>query len=1181
MRCTHRSWTIFAGTILFTLSALGAAPRPGSKSVVLTAMESELERTWKEVKRDPDAPLHFLGYTVTENRSEVVSAANGVITGDDSSHNRALDVTARVGSPDLDSTHELRGEGFGGGFGGFGGASSIPVDDDPEAIRDAIWLASDAKIKAAQERFIRVRTNRAVKVEEEHPAPDFAPEEPHVQIDALPALQWDRAAWRTRIRDLSRRLRQYPFVLDGSVTLSAGTVHTFLASSEGTRLQFGRTHVRIYVSLDGKAGDGMALQRGEAFDARDFSGLPRDEVITATIDRLAKELQALRGAPVAEPFTGPAILRNRASAVFFHEIFGHRVEGHRQKLSDEGQTFTRKIGEPILPPFLSVVDDPSMVRLGDRDLNGYYPFDDEGVPSRRVTLVDKGVLKEFLLSRSPLPGFPRSNGHGRRQPGRDVVSRQGNLMVLSTKQVPFPQLRQALLAECRRQNKPYGLIFDDISGGYTTTSRSGPQAFKVLPLLVTRVYADGRPDELVRGADLVGTPLVSFSKIVATADDTAVFNGYCGAESGFVPVSASSPSILVSEIEVEKREASSDRPPLLPAPDVSGAAVRTTATDARSTPRTVQTEHRPPATAAPGVAPLLGPPNTETPDPADPTLQAMADEMARTRSQLKMDPFAPPYFVAYTSQDTDTVSVSARLGALVNSDRDRGRRLWADLRVGDAALDNTNFLGRGAGMAAPDSLPAESQYDTDRRAIWLATDEAYKQAVETLANKRAALNSQAGEARPPDLGKVEPHTLSGPPPAWDVDQNAWEKTARVVSGVFRRFPGVEDGQVSLRAERQIQRFLNSEGSWHRTGTVLLEVTLRASVRAADGTPLNDVRRFYARRPADLPSQQQLTAAAETLAGSLTQLAAAGKTEEYNGPILFTGEAAAIFFDRLLADKLADPALPVVADSRMGQFQRADKLTGQIGRKILPAGFRAVDDPTREVSDGIPLLGGYAVDDDGVPAAPVTLVEDGMLRGFYMSRVPTKEIASSNGHGRRSFGGRVTGQPANLLVTAAAPPAALAGGPGSADLKERLKAACREEGLPYGLIVERFEPGGPRGGARVGFGRGPFGRGRGMGESAPDRTDLPDPIGFRKVYADGHEEVVRGGRIAGVTARALRNISAAGADRNVLTRRLAGPGPAAVTLVAPSILVTGLDVRPAEGSSEKPPLISRPSGREGS
>jgi predicted Zn-dependent protease len=275
---------------------------------------------------------------------------------------------------------------------------------------------------------------------------------------------------------------------------------------------------------------------------------------------------ALRTAPLVEPYTGPAILLNRASGVFFHEIFGHRIEGHRQKDVEEGQTFTKMIGKPILPEFLSVIDDPTQARFGNEDLRGHYLYDDEGVRSSRVQLVENGILRTFLLSRSPVQNFANSNGHGRREPGRQVVSRQGNLIVQSTKAVPFTKLREMLIQECKQQNKPYGYLFDDITGGFTTTSRGGPQAFKVLPVVVYRVHADGRPDELVRGVDIVGTPLSCFSKIVATGDDPAVFNGSCGAESGWVPVSAVSPSILVTQIEIEKRQRSQDLPPILPPP---------------------------------------------------------------------------------------------------------------------------------------------------------------------------------------------------------------------------------------------------------------------------------------------------------------------------------------------------------------------------------------------------------------------------------------------------------------------------------------------------------------------------------------------------------------------------------------------------------------------------------------
>ncbi len=275
---------------------------------------------------------------------------------------------------------------------------------------------------------------------------------------------------------------------------------------------------------------------------------------------------ALRDAPLVEPYIGPAILRNRASGVFFHEIFGHRIEGHRQKDVDEGQTFTKKIGQEVLPTFLTVHDDPTQAVFGEEDLRGFYRYDDEGIPAQDVRLVENGILKTFLLSRSPVEGFPMSNGHGRRQPGRKVVSRQGNLIVESTRQVSFDRLREMLIEECKTQNKEYGFLFEDISGGFTGTGRRGPQSFKVLPIVVYRVYVDGRNDELVRGVDIVGTPLSSFSKIIATGDDPAVFNGTCGAESGWVPVSAISPSILVSQIEIEKRTRSQDKLPILSPP---------------------------------------------------------------------------------------------------------------------------------------------------------------------------------------------------------------------------------------------------------------------------------------------------------------------------------------------------------------------------------------------------------------------------------------------------------------------------------------------------------------------------------------------------------------------------------------------------------------------------------------
>src|SRR6202522_1835970 len=326
----------------------------------------------------------------------------------------------------------------------------------------------------------------------------------------------------------------------------------------------------------------MELMRVESFQAASASQLPSDAELAVKVDKIATDLKALRAAPSADPYAGPAMLSGRAAAVFFHEVLGHRLEGHRQRDENEGQTFTKKVNQLILPAFLSVTDDPTMKELNGVQLAGYYDYDDEGVPAQKVNAVENGVLKNFLMSRMPIKNFTQSNGHGRRQPGLMATGRQGNLIVTSTNTVKDAELRQKFIEEIKKQGKPYGLYFDDIQGGFTLTQRALPQAFQVLPVMVYRVYADGRPDELVRGVDIVGTPLLSLNNIMVTGDTLQVFNGVCGAESGQVPVSAAAPSMLFSTIEVQKRKRGTDRPPILPPPDAGGAAAKASAQGGKS-----------------------------------------------------------------------------------------------------------------------------------------------------------------------------------------------------------------------------------------------------------------------------------------------------------------------------------------------------------------------------------------------------------------------------------------------------------------------------------------------------------------------------------------------------------------------------------------------------------------------
>ena len=316
-----------------------------------------------------------------------------------------------------------------------------------------------------------------------------------------------------------------------------------------------------YVTAD----DGMVLSRDDAVYAHTLEGLPSSEVLRGRIEQMITELEALRVAPQGDPYVGPALLDGLAAAVLFHEVLGHRAEGHRQRVEWEGKTFKKMIGEAVMPRGFEVFDDPRLSGINGTPLNGMYLYDDEGVAGERVTLVEDGIFRGFLMSRMPIEGFSRSNGHGRRQLGLQPVSRQSNLVVLPERVTSPEALKRALIAEIRRQGRPYGLRVSRVTGGETQTGTYDPQAFQVEPILVYKVFPDGR-ETLVRGVKLEGTPLSMLSNVVLAANDFAVFNGVCGAESGQVPVSAVSPSLLISKLEVARAPKSTDRPPLLPPP---------------------------------------------------------------------------------------------------------------------------------------------------------------------------------------------------------------------------------------------------------------------------------------------------------------------------------------------------------------------------------------------------------------------------------------------------------------------------------------------------------------------------------------------------------------------------------------------------------------------------------------
>jgi predicted Zn-dependent protease len=443
---------------------------------------------------------------------------------------------------------------------------TVPLTDEEAPLRLALWRATDRTFKQASQALTRVKSNVASKIKEEDPAPDFSREAAETHSDTPPGYKLDTAQWEGRLRRISAPFGDDPLVLRSEVSLSAASTTRYYTNSEGTQVATGDVSCRLFIQAMTKADDGMELPLYASYFARSPEGLPDEKQLIADAREMIALLVRLRSAPIVDPFSGPAVLSGRAAGVFFHEIFGHRVEGHRQRNVNDAQTFAKSVNESVLPPFLSVVFDPTLRKRGETELMGYYQYDDEGVKARRVTVVDKGILKTFLLDRAPVRTFVQSNGHGRAEPGYAPVSRQSNLIVESSRSVSNEALMNMLREEARKQGKPFGLFFDNIEGGFTTTNRGAANAFNVLPNVVYRVYTDARPPELVRGVDLIGTPLAAFGKILATGDKPEVFNGICGAESGGVPVSASSPALLVGEVEVQKKAQSQEALPILSAP---------------------------------------------------------------------------------------------------------------------------------------------------------------------------------------------------------------------------------------------------------------------------------------------------------------------------------------------------------------------------------------------------------------------------------------------------------------------------------------------------------------------------------------------------------------------------------------------------------------------------------------
>jgi hypothetical protein len=553
----------------------------------------------------------------------------------------------------------------------------------------------------------------------------------------------------------------------------------------------------------------------------------------------------------------------------------------------------------------------------------------------------------------------------------------------------------------------------------------------------------------------------------------------------------------------------------------------------------------------------------------DPMLRAMRDEIERSR-KLTVPGLERPYFLQYRVEEVDNFAVSATLGGVVGRRRSRARLPEIQVRVGDHKFDNTNYAGGfGGSRYGTGPLPIENDYGVLRRFLWLGTDSSYKAAVEAISRKRAALRNLTVTDEINDFAKAEPVKVLRQLQPLAIDEEEWVKRVRSLSGIFDRYPEVRSSSVDLEAGTGGVYLVNSEGTEIRIpeGTTYLRV--RASAQAKDGMTVRDAVVFNALDPTRMALEPEMQRAANSVASNVVALAKAPRGEDYSGPVLFEGVAAAQLFAEVLGKNFAIPRRPVTEPGRPGGSATSE-LEGRQGARILPEYFTVTDDPTQKEWRGRPLFGSYEIDREGVPVKPLQLVDKGVLKGFLMTRQPVRGFESSNGRARLpgNFGAQAAAI-SNLFISAAETVPAGA-------LKKQLIETIRTRNKPYGVIVRKMDY--PSSAT--------FDEARRLlsgGQSGSSRP-VSMPLLVFKVYPDGREELVRGLRFRGLNARSFKDIMAAGNDAN-LFEFLDSNAPFALmdasnyaaetSVVAPSILIDDLELHPMQDEMPKLPVAPPP------
>ena len=826
----------------------------------------------------------------------------------------------------------------------------LPLTNDENAIKDVIWSTLNKKYagtlavyKALPKQGMKDSVPAAVQTKGENYY------EPPIALQEINKEKWKDILNRVTLTKTD----------NASVVCEAAfdclAERKYIVNSEGTAIAQNRRTFWVGIKVSAKDEKGKECSLTRDFVAFNESEIPSEDALHKAMENLVIRVKALCKAPMAEAYSGPVLFSGEAGGVFFHEVLGHRLE-------KEDSEFKPMMGKNVLPSEISVICDPTINNINGTTTWGNYLYDDEGSKGERVECIKDGIMKSLLYAAPQKKKDAPSNGHGRAAFGEKPIPRQSNLIVETSSPYSEQQLREMLIQDLKQNNKEYGYYIRTVSNGWTTTSNNTNRvsSFNVVPIETYRVYADGRPDSLVRGVSFIGTPLSAFSNIKAAGGKMETFNGRCGAQSGWIPVSSTSPMIYVSQMETQSVKGGKDKEaPVLPRPVyVQKEELKGMSTDSI-------------------------------------IFRAMADEMKRSRDSLKASDGTKPYFIDYVLRRDVSTTIESTLGVCkkFRSDGIRNRGL-VNVVVGNKM--STSYSRKDGGI--PFDLPKEISYNHIRRELWNQTDMQFKTAIDVVSKTKQRAQEFMDDGIPewqeqPANVIIEESALDN----WQEDTQRLKALADTLSAVFKQYPMLINPRVIIKQNNTDYYRVTSEGLVLRSPQKKITINAEVDIPTPEGKTFKYNEYILAYDMKEIPPTDSLLARIERFAKlSIAQENLLyPKEREYIGPVLYENYAAR---SALIDENSYSTNISKYISSMLDLNSREyESFYEKVGKRVVSKNLSVWQLGNDSVYNGRRLFRYHKYDADGVRPATIELIRDGVLVNQLSGRIPSPKSLRSTGN----------------------------------------------------------------------------------------------------------------------------------------------------------------------------------------